>query len=96
MAEERFLLAQPLLPFLPQQRRRKQSLESVVVPGSGTRLVPGPAAPFPASGLTPGCCWGHPICAGPLEQLSCPHPLQPLELVVSQSDQPRLFEQQVP
>lgn len=42
MAEERFLLAQPLLPFLPQQQqRRKRSLESVVVPGSRTLLLPG-------------------------------------------------------
>lgn len=72
MAEERFLLAQPLLPFLPQQQWRKQSLDSVVGPGSRTLLVPRPGTPCPALGLAPGCCWGHPICAGPLEQLSSP------------------------
>lgn len=64
MAEERFLLAQPLLPFLPQQRLRKRSLESVVVPGSGTRLVPAPGASFPSLGAhswlllgAPHLCW---------------------------------------
>lgn len=62
MAEERFLLAQPLLPFLPQQPRRKRSLESAVVPGSGTHLVPVLSQP--------GCCWGHSICARSLEKLS--------------------------
>lgn len=39
-AEERFLLAQPPLSFLPQPRR-KQSPKSVAVPGSGTHLAPG-------------------------------------------------------
>lgn len=78
MAEERFLLAQPLLPFLPQQRRRKRSLESDVVPGSGSFLLPGPGAPFPSLGAhswlllgTPNLCWApgtavlHPVLCSP-------------------------------
>lgn len=48
MAEERSLLAHPLLPFLPQQWR-KQSPESVVAPNSGTRLAPGGSGRWPPS-----------------------------------------------
>lgn len=73
MAEERFLLAQPLLPFLPQQRRRKRSLESVVVPGSRTHLIPGPGTPLHSLGAhswlllgTPHLCWASGTAVQPL------------------------------
>lgn len=83
MAEEHFLLAQPLLPFLSQQRR-KHSPESVAVPGSGTHLAPGwqcqqlqgQCTPSPSLGArsclllgTPHQCWA---CG---RALWLPHPL---------------------
>lgn len=84
MAEECFLLAQPLLPFSCPQQWRKRSSESVAAPGSRTCLAWGPtwllggsatscrasAPPCPAMGLAPACCWDHPISAGPVTQPS--------------------------
>lgn len=77
MAEKRFLLAQPPLPFLPQQWR-KRSPESVAVPGPRTHLAPGrqcqqpqgQCTRSPSLGARSACCWEHPISAAPVAQPS--------------------------